>query len=427
MRILFLTNFYPPFEIGGMEKSCLQVVEGLQRRGHDCYVLTSMNGTKNRPVQENGIYRWLYLEMDFEPWRQAFKFFLNRESRENENMQRFSRLVQEIQPDIIFIWGMWNLPRSLAAFAESHCPDQVVYRFADYWPTLPTQYELYWRTPGRRWFSRIPKILMGSIARLILAFYHPPSLEFKKAICVSAATRDALVKAGIPVSHARIIHTGIDETLFRNGNAHPKSDDGDQTLKLLFAGRLSPDKGVEIAIQAIKGIVHGRGTKSVQLSLAGAGAEDYLKRLQNLVDRSGLADHIEFLGYLPSEAIPGLMAKFDAILVPSTWEEPFARVVLEGMAAGLVVIASPMGGSKEILRHGENGLLVNPGDVDDLAEKIESLAVSPQLRRRLSAAGRKTIEEGFTFENMMNQIESYLSEAAGPTDRVATMGTMIKG
>jgi glycosyltransferase involved in cell wall biosynthesis len=67
-----------------------------------------------------------------------------------------------------------------------------------------------------------------------------------------------------------------------------------------------------------------------------------------------------------------------------------------------------MGGSKEILRHGENGLLVNPGDAIDLAEKIETLAGSTQLRRDLSAAGRKTVQEDFTFDRMIDKIESYL-------------------
>jgi glycosyltransferase involved in cell wall biosynthesis len=165
---------------------------------------------------------------------------------------------------------------------------------------------------------------------------------------------------------------------------------------------------VDVALKAMKQVLFEKGITTVQLSLAGAGSEDYLKRLQYMVARDGLVDHIKFLGYLPPEEMPRLMSKYDAILVPSTWEEPFARVVLEGMAAGLVVVATPMGGSKEILRHGENGLLVKPGDAIDLAEKIETLAGSTQLRRDLSAAGRKTVQEDFTFDRMIDKIESYL-------------------
>jgi glycosyltransferase involved in cell wall biosynthesis len=253
---------------------------------------------------------------------------------------------------------------------------------------------------------------MGFVARSALAFYHPPDLKFENTICVSAATRDALVKAGIPVSHARIIHTGIDEKLYLNGNGSTKTVENDPVLKLLYAGRLSADKGVEVALKAMKQVLFEKGITTVQLSLAGAGSEDYLKRLQNIVDHDGLVDHVKFLGYLPPEEMPRLMSKYDAILVPSTWEEPFARVVLEGMAAGLVVVATPMGGSKEILRHGENGLLVKPGDSDDLAKKIEILAGSAHLRRTLSAAGRKTVQEDFTFDGMIDKIESYLLDTS---------------
>ena len=106
---------------------------------------------------------------------------------------------------------MWNLPKSLPAFAEARYPDKVVYRFATYWPTLPSQHEFYWRAPGRKWYSRLPKRVLGHFALAMLAKeaqQYP--LTFKHAICVSAASRNILVEAGIPVSNARIIYTGLD-------------------------------------------------------------------------------------------------------------------------------------------------------------------------------------------------------------------------
>ena len=71
MRILFLTNFYMNQGAGGEEQSCQQVVEGLKQRGHTTLVLTSMHGTNNVPVEVDGIYRSLYLEVDLVPWRPA--------------------------------------------------------------------------------------------------------------------------------------------------------------------------------------------------------------------------------------------------------------------------------------------------------------------------------------------------------------------
>jgi glycosyltransferase involved in cell wall biosynthesis len=104
------------------------------------------------------------------------------------------------------------------------------------------------------------------------------------------------------------------------------------------------------------------------------------------------------------------MHQYDALLVPSTWEEPFSRAVLEGMAAGLVVIGTTLGGTKEIIRHGVNGLLVDPGSVEDLAMSIQLLAEDPNLRRTLSESGQRTVAKEFTVGKMMDAIESFLQE-----------------
>src|SRR5512134_415480 len=115
-----------------------------------------MHGTNNVPVEADGIYRSLYLEVDLVPWRHSITFFTKRKAREAHNLQVFKRVLEQFEPDIIFICGMWNLPHSLAVFAEARFPHKVVYSFATYWPTLPIQHELYWRTPGRSWYTQLP-------------------------------------------------------------------------------------------------------------------------------------------------------------------------------------------------------------------------------------------------------------------------------
>ena len=122
MRVLFLTNFYQTHGAGGEEQSCRQVVEGLKQRGHTTLVLTSMQGANNWPAEAGGIYRSLYLEMDLVPLWHSITFFTKRKAREKHNLQVFERVLQQFDPDIIFIWGMWNLPYSLPAFAEARHP-----------------------------------------------------------------------------------------------------------------------------------------------------------------------------------------------------------------------------------------------------------------------------------------------------------------
>ncbi len=410
MRILFLTNFYMVHGSGGEEQSCQQVVEGLKQRGHATLVLTSMHDTNNVPLEVDGIARSLYLEMDLVPWRHSLTFFTRRKAREKHNLQCFERVLEQFQPDIIFIWGMWNLHRSLAALAEAMHPDKVVYRFASYWPTLPSQHEFYWRAHGRKWYSQLPKQVLGHIALAMLSNEaQEPRLNYKHTICVSAATRNILIEAGIPVSNARIIHTGLDVSLYLN-DRQPQSNHKSQSLRLLYAGRLAPDKDIDTAIRAMAKLVAGEGVRGISLSLAGSGSAEYENQLRNLVSQEGLADYVSFLGWVPPDEMPGLMRKFDILLVTSTWAEPFARVVLEGMISGLVVVATPTGGTPEIVVDGENGLMFTPGDPEDLARKIIRLEDDPELGKKLALAGKQTIMERFTVTKMMDEIEGFLQE-----------------
>ena len=416
MRVLFLTNFYMVQETGGEDQSCQQVVEGLKQRGHATLILTSMHGTNNVPVEADGIYRSLYLEMDLVPWRHSLTFFTQRKAREQHNLRCFERVLEQFAPDIVFIWGMWNLPRSLAALAEAKYPDNVVYRFATYWPTLPSQHELYWRAPGRKWYTKLTKKVVGQVALAMLAREKQrPLLTFKHAICVSAATRSRLVEAGTPVANARVIHTGIDVKQYSNNQHNHELGDDNQTFNLLCAGRLVAEKGVDTAIQALEKLVFDQDVRSMRLSVAGSGSADYQSYLRRLVTQAGLDDYVSFLGHVRPEEMPRLLQQFDVLLMPSNWEEPLSRMVLEGMISGLVVVATPRGGTIEILVDGENGLLFTPGDPEDLARKITRLIEDPISRRKLANAGQQTVVERFTMTRMMDEIENYLEEVAGPS------------
>jgi len=371
-----------------------------------------MHGTNNLPVQGDGIYRSLYLEMDLVPWRHSITFFTKRKAREKHNLQVFARVLERFDPNIIFIWGMWNLHRSLPVLAEARYAEKVVYRFATYWPTLPSQHELYWRAPGRNWYSGILKRVLGHFALAMLdTEVQQYPLNFKHAVCVSAATRNILVEAGIPISNARVIYTGLDINRYLNGERFQRRQD-ERSLNLLYAGRLASDKGISTAIEAMAKLVFGQGRRDIKLSLAGSGSPEYENHLRLLVNQAGLTDYVSFLGWVSPEEMPKLLQNFDVLLVPSIWAEPFARVVVEGMISGLVVMATPTGGTTEILSDGENGVLFAAGDAEDLSQKIVCVAADPELRRRLIRAGRQAVLERFTKTKMMDEIESYLQEVA---------------
>jgi phosphatidylinositol alpha-1,6-mannosyltransferase len=237
-------------------------------------------------------------------------------------------------------------------------------------------------------------------------------LAFRRAICVSAATRNVLLEAGIPVSQARIIHTGLDvDHYLSSGNEHSTAF-GDKNLNLLYAGRIYPEKGIDTVIEALIKLVCGQGRREIKLSLAGSGSVEYENHLRQRVSQAGINDNVFFMGWVPPAEMPELLRKFDMLVLPSIWPEPFSRAVLEGMISGLVVVAARTGGTPEIIVDGENGLLFTPNDSEELANKIAHLINHPESRNQMVHSGRQTILERFTMTRMMDEIENYLGEVA---------------
>jgi glycosyltransferase involved in cell wall biosynthesis len=384
------------------------VVTKLEKRGHRVTVLTSMYGVEH-PVIENGVHRVLTLESDIYHYQAASLLRLRGDHKRNLNHVR--QTIADFQPDVIFIWGMWNLSKLIAQEAERRAGNRVVYSIADMWATHADAHTAYWQAPARRWFMRLPKRVLATLIRPYLRLEGlPVSLRFENAMCVSEALRDNLLSAGVPVKNARVIYSGIVLDDFLSSTRDRTWSN--ERLPLLYVGRLVKEKGAHTAILALAELVKQRNLNALDLTLVGWGPPDYGAYLKTLADDNGLGEHITFLDPVPRAEMPEFLSRFDALLFPSIWEEPFSRILLEAMASGLAVVGTTTGGSKEILVDGENALTFAPGDAHDLARQIERLALDPALRKRLALAGVRTVQEQFDIERMVDEIEAYLLEVA---------------
>ena len=106
-----------------------------------------------------------------------------------------------------------------------------------------------------------------------------------------------------------------------------------------------------------------------------------------------------------------VMHEHHILLLPTVHQEPFARVVLEGMASGLAVIAADVGGTSEIVQHGVSGLLCQPGDADGMSRCIQMLIKDVDLRAKLAKEGQRRVIESFSLEHMVDTLELFLSRA----------------
>jgi glycogen synthase len=404
MRILFLSNFFPPARPGGYTQWCHEVAERLARRGHTIRVLTSRYELVKAAPSEQNIYRLLHLEGDL-AYYQPFHFFTTWKKQHRENLVFLERTIQDFSPDLIFVWGMWALSKALPALAEQLLPGRVVYYLSDYWPSALDMHTTYWQSPTRRGPMQVPKRVLGKVALAMLAREDRPDLKLEQVICVSARVRELLVEAGLPIRNARVIHGGTDIDRFPSVR---RRDYRSGHLKLLYAGQLVRHKGVHTAIEAMARLVNTRGINQVTLTLVGSGHPDYEASLRDLVEREQLSDFVTFHEPVSKDQMPALLQEFDALIFPSIYEEPLARMTQEAMASGLVVVGTTTGGTKEILRDGETGLTFAPEDAEGLAEQIDRLIINPDLCDRLARSGRQTVLENFTLDKMVKEIEAYL-------------------
>jgi glycogen synthase len=406
MRILVLSNFYPPLDRGGFEQSCHEVCTSLAARGHEIAVLTSHYQANEIHHGEQRVYRVLHLESDlhhYQPW----EFFFARRKRDAQNLQHLIALLRDFQPDVFFVWGMWNLSWSLPAYVEQHEKIPVVYWLSDLWPIEPDVHTTFWSQPARQQLLQMPRKILSKIAFTILkAEGKPVKLRFQRLLCVSDAVYQSIIDSGIPLHETRVIHHGIDVGLFSPN--HNGSGSRQEGFRVIYAGALAPHKCVHTAIEALAHLVHERQMEAISLTLVGAGHPDYEDHLQELVARHNLQQQVFFHGRVPHEAMATLLHQFDCLVFPSVWEEPIGRSHIEAMASGLAVVSTPTGGSKEVMTDGVNGLTFPPGDALALANHLECLMKNPSFARQLAESGRQTVVEHFALDKWVSQIEQYL-------------------
>lgn len=407
MRILFISNHYPPAHSGGYAQLCQEVAQQLRGRGHTLGVLTSNYNSRQAPANEAYVYRDFYLDGDLLYYR-PIDLFLHWKRQQRENRATVTRTVADFRPDVIVVWGMRNLSKEVPAYAEQLLPSRVVYYLADYWPVSDDMHTIYWRTPARRWYMNLAKRMLAVLARRVYASEPPAPLSFDHALCVSAALRNNLVGQGAPLERARVVYNGIDPDEF-NVTRSPDAQPG-QPMNLLYAGQLVEHKGVHTALDAMEILFRNGHANELRFTILGSGHPAYETRLRAHVDQAGLHDIVTFRAPVPREMMPHILVEFDVLLFPSIYEEPLARMVQEAMASGLVVIGTTTGGTEEILRNEKNGLTFNAGNSTQLADQIARLLDTRGLYNRLVHAGRRTVLQKFTIQRMVDEIEAYLDD-----------------
>ncbi|MCH2536608.1 MAG: glycosyltransferase family 4 protein [Dehalococcoidia bacterium] len=198
----------------------------------------------------------------------------------------------------------------------------------------------------------------------------------------------------------KIIPNGIDLDHFST-KAAPWPEYQDGKINILFVGRLEKRKGLRYLLDAFSRLKWD--LPDIRLLVVGPGNPD--KESHSVLGARGLKD-VVFAGFVSDDDLPRYYASADIYCSPATGAESFGIVLAEAMAAGKPVVASDIEGYAGIVTHGQEGLLFPRKDTEALAHALGTLIRDPELRRKLGAQGRQSVEQ-YRWDRVASQVENY--------------------
>ncbi|HYG58456.1 MAG TPA: glycosyltransferase family 4 protein, partial [Symbiobacteriaceae bacterium] len=213
--------------------------------------------------------------------------------------------------------------------------------------------------------------------------------------CSQAMRAEVRGLFGLSEDKVVVIPNGVDPKAPAAGVRPPRDRFvGPGERLILHVGRIVPEKGMGVMLEAMPGLLRRHNAKLVV-----AGTGPYTDELKRRAWDLGVAQRVYFAGWVDDATVQALYQYADVAVVPSTYE-PFGIVALEAMANGAPLVVSDVGGLAEIVRHEQNGLKALPGHVISLTEQIDRLLSDRTLAQRLAAAARREVETVYTWRSI---------------------------
>lgn len=389
-RIAQINKFYYPF--GGVETYLLALSRLLERHGLSVI-----------PFATQHPWNWET------PW-QSF-FVSSVDYRTAKGMQRLraaarvlfsieayrkvSRLCMVAQPDLAHVHHVYHQLSASVLYALARAGVPIVQTVHDYKLVCPN-YKLYipqrrevcYRCRGGRFYQATrygclnhgrAASLLATIEAYLNQLLKPYHRLVKHFITPSVFLRERLLEGGIPPERISVIYNFVDEEDF----VPPR-----EGRYVLFVGRLEPEKGVDVLIDAV------RQLSRVTLLIAGRGSAEAVLRRQ----AEACGSTVRFVGWLDPASRRVLFAESLCVVVPSLWYDVAPMVILEAYAAGKPVIGSARGGIPELVRDGETGFIVSAGDSEALAERIHFFQQHPEQAAQMGRYAQIYARQRFSAE-----------------------------
>jgi glycosyltransferase involved in cell wall biosynthesis len=402
MKILQINKFH--FLKGGSERYVFSLSELLCADGHEVLHF-SMQHPENVPDKDADLFV-SYMDMHrFHPLH-ILKFFYNYEA-----VRKLRQLIRRERPDIAHLHNIAHqlTPAIIRVLKKEGIP--VVMTLHDYKLVCPNS-QLYNKTGncercrGGKYYNCLRYsclhnsralsflgMLEAYLNRLITDYYN----EVDFFIAPSKYMKEAMIRFGLPAEKLCVIYNFLSAEWLSKPSATSQSDP-----YLLYYGRLSEEKGVSDLIAAMERVTD----RALKLIIAGTGPQS--QSLADIIKEKGLVDRVSLAGFVKGAELDSLIGGALATVMPSRWPENMPYSLLEAMALGKINIVAKVGGLPEMIEEGVNGFLFSPGNITELAEKIDYLAsIDINKRVGLEKKARAKAQEMNGKAHLAELLEKY--------------------
>ena len=359
MRLLTVTNLYPPQHLGGFGMCIQRLVHGLEDLGYDAHVLSSDQTYLGPGGGDQRVIRSLELLGSYENGISRLNDSQEEQRRTHQNLRRVRQVLDRLQPQACLVGNLDLLGTDLLhAITERGTPTIQHVGFM----AAPFPLEAF-----------------------------PKEASYSMAFASREAKR-LLAAQGFPVEGHPVVHPPLAPDTDTTRPHQPEQRDH---LRIGYSGLLMHSKGVHNVLEACV-MLKQRGIP-FRLEVAGkAFAPDYGQQLRTYAIGQGIDDRVHWLGFLEGQSLHDFYRKLDVLVFPSLHPESFGMVVAEAMAQGVVPISSGVGGAFEVITHGVDGLLVQPGSSSAVAEALLWCHSEDLGLRRLSRNAQRHALSRFT-------------------------------
>ena len=418
MKILIVSNLYPPDYLGGYELRCALVAEGLRRAGHDIRVLTSRFGLEPTDRIEDRVSRVrverVLGQYDVGPQEAAdWPYFLAMVRPQLRDAHNFIRIVDEFKPDVINWWSVRGLTKAILSIPSFKEIPDVFYVEEAWIPEEQARGEFderppwggLWSRQGKPWYWQGPILwfLERWKSQLRRKGIETSWTEFcPRHVCfVSDFMRTEFEKNGVRYPSSEVLYGGVsvDDFYYEREGVRPLG----QPVRFLYAGQIDRERGLHTAIEAFSVLAQEARSLATLTIVGEAYQPRYQLSMQEQVRALGLSEKIVFLGKKTYEEMPAIYRSHDVLIAPSLRKEGLPLSMVEAMLSGCAVVTTGSGGAMEIVKLADLPLFPK-GDAPALAQILVSLIQNRDALDRIAKRGQEVALREFSSNQMVQRL-----------------------